>query len=171
MPGIIKVLLLLVGLSLGACTSMPIGPSLLVLPGSGRTFEQFQMDDYSCRQFALGQIGGHAPNQAAISSGLGSAATGAALGAAAGAAINGGAGAAVGAGGGLVAGSVAGTETADVSGYLAQQRYDIGYVQCMYAKGHRVPVYGQFTNDAVQNSQSGMNIPPPPPGTPPPPPH
>jgi hypothetical protein len=29
--------------------------------------------------------------------------------------------------------------------YEAQLRYDMAYIQCMYVKGHQVPVYGQLT--------------------------
>lgn len=52
-----------------------------------------------------------------------------------------------------------------------QERYDVAYVQCMYAKGHRVPVSGPFS-DAVPHTTvtPAVNIPPPPPGTPPAPP-
>jgi hypothetical protein len=176
--------------SLAACTSIPTGPSMMALPGSGRSFEQFRYDDYYCREFASGQIGGTTPNRASISSSVTSAAVGAGLGAAAGAALAGGRGAAIGAGTGLVAGSLAGTRTAGESGYASQQRYDTGYVQCMYGKGHRVPVSGQIANNpymrginqymgppnssypparGVQRS-SFPPPPPPPPGIPPPPP-
>jgi hypothetical protein len=41
-----------------------------------------------------------------------------------------------------------------------QRRYDFAYIQCMYVKGHRVPVAGQFTG-----APAGAP-PPPPPGTP-----
>jgi len=53
-----------------------------------------------------------------------------------------------------------------------QQRYDTSYVQCMYRKDHRVPVYGQFTNDPTLSNKGNLNksIPPPPSGKPPPPP-
>jgi hypothetical protein len=53
-----------------------------------------------------------------------------------------------------------------------QQRYDTSYVQCMYGKDHRVPVYGQFMNDPTLSNKGNLNkhIPPPPPGKPPPPP-
>ena len=37
-------LLILVPL-LGACATVPTGPSVMVLPGSGKSFEQFQVDD------------------------------------------------------------------------------------------------------------------------------
>src|SRR6187551_2068420 len=94
---------------LTACASIPSGPSIMSLPGSGRRFEQFRYDDYYCRQFAHEQVGGTTPNRAAISSSVTSAAIGAGVGAAAGAALGGGRGAAIGAGTGLVAGSLAGT--------------------------------------------------------------
>lgn len=72
---------------LTSCTAMPTGPRMMALPGSDRSFDEFRYDDYSCRQFAYKQIGGLSPNEASISSGIGSAAIGAGLGAAAGAAL------------------------------------------------------------------------------------
>jgi hypothetical protein len=150
---------------------MPSGPSVLVLPGTGKSFDQFRGDDYMCRQFAFGQVGGVTPNQVAVASGVGSAAIGTAVGAAAGAAIGGGEGAAVGAGGGLLAGSAVGAGAASSSGYVAQERYDMSYIQCMYSKGHRVPVSGRFIDEspAVGNSPPASVPPPPPPDAPPPP--
>jgi len=164
-------LLLLMPL-LAACVSMPSGPSMLVLPGSGKSFDQFRNDDAVCRQYANEQVGGVTPNQASAASGVGSAVVGTALGAAAGAAIGGGQGAAVGAGTGFLAGGLAGTGAASSSGYVAQQRYDIGYIQCMYAKGNRVPVSGQITGGySPEGNPASANLPPPPPpGAPPPPP-
>ena len=44
-------------LLLGACTVMPTGPSMLVLPGTGRSMENFRYDDNECRQYAYVQIG------------------------------------------------------------------------------------------------------------------
>jgi len=164
---------------LAGCAITPDGPSVLVLPGTGKTYQQFQGDDYVCRQIALLQIGGATPQQAAVQSGVASAAVGTAIGAAAGAAMGGGEGAAVGSGVGLVAGSAAGA--ASSSGYDTQQRYDFSYIQCMYAKGHRVPVWGRFTDGgAVQQGSpapppnqppppTGGSYPPPPPNHPPPP--
>lgn len=51
-----------------------------------------------------------------------------------------------------------------------QQGYDMNYVQCMYGKDHRVPVYRQFSNDPTLSNKGNLNksIPPPPPGNPPP---
>jgi YMGG-like Gly-zipper len=150
-------------LALGACAvAPPSGPSVLVLPGEGKSFDQFRADDYECRQFASGQIGGAQPAQASVDSGVKSAAIGNAVGAAAGALIGGQRGAAVGAGTGLLFGSAAGAGAAESSSYTLQQRYDMGYQQCMYAKGHKVPVAAQ----QVQRRRRGYysSPPPPPPG-------
>ena len=154
------------------CASIPDGPSVMVLPGSGASFDQFRYDDANCQQFASFQIGGSSASNAGVQSGLASAAVGTALGAATGAAISGGAGgAAIGAGTGLLAGSMVGTSYANNSRASTQQRYDTAYIQCMYAKGHQVPVIGQFSNVAPrQPGPPSANIPPPPPGSPPPPP-
>jgi len=130
-------------LLLGACTSMPTGPDVLALPGSGKSFEQFRGDDGSCRQYATEQLGGKTASQAANESAVRSAVVGTAVGAVAGAAIGGHEGAGVGAGTGLLVGSVAGSGAADSSWQGMQQRYDFAYVQCMYAKGHRIPVLGR----------------------------
>ena len=141
---------------------MPSGPSVLVLPGSGKSFDQFRLDDTVCRQYAYEQVGGLTPGQAASQSAVSSAAVGTAVGAATGAAIGGGEGAAVGAGAGLAGGSVVGAGAGQASGYDVQRRYDYAYVQCMYAKGHRVPVPAQFI--AAPPHTAG---PPPPPAPPP----
>lgn len=41
---------------LSACSTMPSGPSVLVLPGTGKDFERFHKDDLMCRQLAHEQI-------------------------------------------------------------------------------------------------------------------
>ena len=156
-------------LALGACVSMPTGPSVMALPGTGKNFDQFRFDDNDCRQYSNAQIGGKTPQSAAVDSGVKSAAVGTLIGAAAGAAINGGTGAAVGAGVGLAGGALAGTGAADQSGYVLQQRYDIAYTQCMYSKGHKVPVAGRFMSSG-DGAPAASVPPPPPPGNPPPPP-
>src|SRR5258706_8371952 len=169
-------LALLASLSfLGACAVVPNGPSVMALPGAGKTFDQFRADDGSCRQFAFQQVGGVTANQAATGSALGSAAIGTALGAAAGAAFNGGAGAAVGAGAGLLAGSVVGAGAAQGSAYDVQRRYDYAYLQCMYASGDRIPVSSRMRTAPTASRYTPMppppgSPPPPPPGSPPPPP-
>ncbi|HEY2000609.1 hypothetical protein [Paraburkholderia sp.] len=155
---------------LGACAVVPTGPSVMALPGTGKTFDQFRADDASCRQYAFQQVGGVSTNQAATASGVGSAVVGTALGAAAGAAFNGGSGAAVGAGAGLLAGSLFGASASQGSAYEVQRRYDYSYLQCMYASGNRIPVSGRMST--IQSTEGGYATtpPPPPPGSPPPPP-
>src|SRR5258708_32196249 len=95
-------------LLLGACVSVPSGPSVMVLPGTGKNFDQFRADDMDCRQFAYSQVGGTDANQVASESAVRSAAVGTVIGAAAGAAIGGRSGAAVGAGGGRLVRAPAG---------------------------------------------------------------
>lgn len=162
-------LLLLPVLALAGCATAPTGPSVMALPGSGKSFEQFRYDDAECRDYARYQTGGDA-NQAATDSGVRSAAVGAAVGAAAGALIGGHQGAGVGAGTGLLVGSAAGSDAARASAGNTQRHYDNAYVQCMYAKGQRVPTSGQFSRAPEQApagnapSPSAASYPPPPPG-------
>jgi hypothetical protein len=155
---------------LGACTTMPTGPGVLVLPGTGKTFEQFRFDDADCRQFAQSQLGGATAGSAADDSGVRSAALGTVLGAAAGAAIGGSHGAGVGAGTGLALGGLAGTGAAQASSYNFQQRYDFGYQQCMYAKGHRVPVAAGSVRSGGRPARVYDSAPPATYAMPPPPP-
>lgn len=110
--------LFLLPLALAACSSMPSGPNVMVLPGKGVSFEQFRADDLLCRQYAASQTGTNS-NDAAINSGVKSAAVGTALGAAGGALIDGGHGAAVGAGVGLVFGGLTGAGSGTTSSYQA----------------------------------------------------
>ena len=170
---------------LTACATVPAGPSVMVLPGHGKGFDQFQSDDATCRQWAVHQAG-TSPSQGAAESTIGGAAIGTLLGAAAGALVGAaagrpGTGAAVGAGVGLIGGTAVGAGNAAPTRASLQRRYDSAYTQCMYAKGHQVPVArGSQPSHA---SQPGMapppppppaagpsSIPPPPAGTPPPPP-
>jgi hypothetical protein len=152
-------------LLLVACATVPSGPSVLVLPGAGKTFDRFNADNADCRQFAVAQVGGADANQAAGESVAKSAVLGTAVGAAAGAAFGGRSGAGSGAGAGLLVGTLAGTGAADRSAYGLQRRYDNAYVQCMYAKGHSVPVSGR-----LESSRPGPGAPAGPAYAPPPPP-
>ena len=161
---------LLALLMVSACTTVPSGPGVMALPGTGKSFDQFRADDFDCRQFASAQVGGAAPNQAVTDSGVKSAAIGTLVGAAAGAAISGSGGAAVGAGTGLAVGALAGTGAAEGSAYVLQRRYDYAYIQCMYATGHKVPVSGILTSSNPDAPYTPPPPPPPPPGSPPPPP-
>jgi uncharacterized protein YcfJ len=133
----------------------------MVLPGSGKPFDVFQADDEACRQWAFRQsgagpndiVGGNTVTGAAIGTFLGGA-LGAAIGAAAG---NPAMGAAVGAGSGLVLGSAGGANADYASSGSMQRRYDIAYIQCMYAKGNQIP-----------GARSVRRVAPPPPPPPPP---
>jgi hypothetical protein len=151
------------------CATTPTGPGVLVLPGSGKSFDQFRFDEYECRQYAHAQVGGSTANQAATDAGVKSAVAGTAIGTLAGAAIGGHQGAGVGAGVGLAAGSLAGAGAAESSGRTLQQRDDFAYTQCMYAKGHKIPMAAS-RYDRRPSSYREATPPPPPPGTPPPPP-
>jgi hypothetical protein len=148
------------------CATVPSGPSVTVLPGRGAGFEQFQGDDASCRQWAAQQTGA-TPSQASAQSTVTGAAVGTLIGAAAGAAIgaaagNPGMGAAAGAGAGLLGGTAVGASNAGPAYSTLQRRYDSAYMQCMYAKGHQIPVRG-----APQPYASQSAAPPPPPPPPP----
>jgi hypothetical protein len=148
-------------LALSGCATLPTGPSVRVLPGTGKTFEAFQMDDAVCRQWAGRSIGvspqetinQNVASGAVVGTALG-AGVGALLGAAAG---DPGIGAAIGAGSGLLLGTASGAEAGNVSGYEAQRRYDNTYVQCMYAKGNQVP-------GTTRYYRMRTTSPPPPPG-------
>jgi hypothetical protein len=93
---------------LNACSTMPSGPGVLSLPGTGKSFEQFHNDDLTCRQRVHEQI--------------------------------------------------AAAQKEPDSKEEGQQIYDIDYIQCMYGKGHRVPVPG----DLMYDTQQDWNPPPPP---------
>ena len=177
MRGKKSILPLAAGLLVSGCAAVPTGPSVLVLPGTTKSFEVFQVDDAQCRQWALEQTG-TTPNQAGAASTATGAAVGTAAGAGLGAAIGAAAGspatgAAVGAGAGLLGGTAVGAGNAYGAGTSAQNKYDIGYVQCMYTKGNPVPVpHGSkpaYTSPATPPPLPA-DVPPPPAGTPPPPP-
>lgn len=171
------------GLLLAGCATLPPGPSVMVLPGSGKDFEAFNFDDAVCRQWALRQSG-TTPQQAANSAAVGSAAVGTVLGAAGGAAIGAAygdpaTGAAVGSGVGLLGGSAAGANQAAGAQWALQRRYDIAYMQCMYAKGNQIPMpaggsypppYSMQQRPSAPPPPPPGNVPPPPAGNPPPPP-
>jgi hypothetical protein len=96
---------------------------MLVLPGSGKTFDQFRLDEQDCRVHAQSQISKSSTEQ-----------------------------------------DSAGTP---------QQRYDRSFMQCMYAKGHKVPIAGGRLSEYIDSTQSPARTstpPAPPPRNAPPPP-
>ncbi len=132
-------------LGLSACAvATPTGPTVVAMPGPGKTFPQFQQDDASCRNYAAtrnadsGQAAANATNNAtatAVAGTLIGAAAGAALGSLSG---NVGAGAGIGAGAGLLGGAaVAGGNAQDAADSL-QGRYDVSYAQCMVGNGETI---------------------------------
>ena len=153
---------------IGGCVSVPTGPSVMALPGTGKTYEQFRRDDTECRQYAFQQVGGTTSGQAATNAGVQSAVLGTVIGAVAGAAFGGHDGAAVGAGTGLLVGSMAGTGAAQQSSYGTQRQYDHAYIQCMYARGERVPVSATYIQPRSQAPRDYAPLAPA--GTYPPPP-
>ena len=70
---------------LSGCATMPTGPSVLVLPGTGKPFEQFQEDNAECQYWAAQQTGAD-PQPAAQRQAAADAAIGTLIGAGAGAA-------------------------------------------------------------------------------------
>jgi hypothetical protein len=107
-----------------ACASpvpLPTAPGILVLPGTGKSFEQFRADDHECRGFALSELED-------------------------------------------------GQQTSDDSYSAAirlQQHYDRAFAQCMFARGHRVPVSGPYSDRSQPGQSAARTPPPPPPGKPP----
>jgi hypothetical protein len=155
MKGIFACLTLLAA---SGCVYVPTGPSVMVLPGGGKSFEQFQVDDAVCRQWAGGQAG-VSPQQTIDQNVAGGAVAGTLIGAGLGAAVGAafgdpGIGAGIGAASGLLVGSSEGSRAGQAYGWDAQRRYDIAYQQCMYAKGNQIPGAGQRTRDR-------RNVPPP----------
>jgi len=144
---------------LAGCATMPTGPTVMVLPGSGKSFQQFQADDVVCRQWARQQIG-LSPQEVANKNTASGAAIGTAIGAGLGAAIgaasgSAGTGAAIGAGTGLLIGTAEGSSAGYYYGSEAQRRYDIAYQQCMYANGNVIP--------GMIRTRAARRLPPPPP--------
>jgi hypothetical protein len=82
-----------------SCSTMPTGPSVLVLPGNDKDFDQFHADDVMCRRYARELI--------------------------------------------------TSSQKEPDSKEEGQQGYDIGYIQCMYGKGHQVPVEEEMVYEAL----------------------
>lgn len=129
---------------LGGCAvAPPSGPSVVALPRSGEPLDQFQQDDYACRDYAFQSSDAAGAAHSATTNSVNSAALGTLGGAAVGALIgaashNAGAGAAIGAGSGLLLGGAAGAGGAQNSANSLQARYDVAYAQCMTSKGNTV---------------------------------
>jgi hypothetical protein len=150
--------LLAPALLLSACASEPVGPTVAVMPAPGKPFDVFQGDQALCKQFAADQTRGGA--QDANNRQVGTAVVGTLLGAGLGAAIGGGRGAAIGAGAGALGGTAVGAGPSQAQ-YGLQQRYDLGYAQCMYSRGNQVPSYQPPPGYAPGYNAPGYPPPPP----------
>jgi len=155
-----SIFLSLILLTLVGCATIPNGPSVMVLPPAGKPFKQFVAEDTICRQWAAQQIG-HSPQETVNQNTVTGAVAGTAIGAGIGAAIGStsgdtGTGAIIGAVSGLLVGATAGANAGQVYGWEAQRRYDIAYIQCMYANGNQIP-------GVVTRTRRVQKIPPPPP--------
>ena len=91
-------------LPLIACSTIPSGPSALVLPGQRKNEKQFRADDITCRRFAHAQLVSASHQPQTLGEG--------------------------------------------------QLHFDIHYLQCMYGKGHLIPVSGEVITDPIPNSPS-----------------
>jgi hypothetical protein len=136
----------MLGLLLAGCAQTPMGPTVQVMPGPGKSFEAFQYDQMACKQFAEQSVAGQAQsaNNQAVGAAVLTTALGAGLGAATGSAWHHGAGtgAAIGAGAGAVTGAAIGSNMSANAQMGIQGQYDNAFAQCMYSKGEMVPGYG-----------------------------
>jgi hypothetical protein len=134
-PGIMAPIVLL-----AACAQPPMGPTVPVMPGPGKSFDAFQYDQAVCKQYAQQMVAGQVQN--ANMQGVGAAAVTTVIGAGLGAAIGGGRGAAIGAASGAGVGAGIGASSSANAQFSIQQQYDNAFAQCMYSKGEAVPGYG-----------------------------
>ena len=144
----------MLALLVSGCAQTPLGPTVQVMPGPGKSFDQFTYDQAGCKQFAEGAVAGQAQN--ANTRGIGAAALTTGLAAGLGAAIGGGRGAGIGAASGALGGAGIGGGMSSREQGGIQAQYDNAFAQCMYAKGNMVPGYGPMM----------VNAPPPPPPPP-----
>ena len=149
--------------TLAGCVTPPMGPTIPVYPGKGKSMAAFDQDEQTCEDYANHRVSGQA--DAANNRAIGSALIGTALGAGLGAAVGGGRGAGIGAASGAVVGSAVGADQSAHAQYSIQQRYNIAYAECMETQGNRSPAYGGYWRPRGE-----YGPPPPPPGYYPPPP-
>jgi uncharacterized protein YcfJ len=143
---------------LAGCAQTPLGPTVQVMPGPGKSFDTFQTDQSSCKVFAANQVQGQAErsNQRAVGAALLTTVLGAGLGAAVGAPWDSaGAGAGAGAAAGAATGAAVGADMSANDQIGIQVQYDNAYSQCMFAKGELVPGYSPPPGVAVYGRYGG----------------
>ncbi len=149
--------MMIAAVALTACAPTVMAPTVPVMPGPNKPFNQFSADQQTCQAYANSQT---APLAAQVNNqAFGTALFTTALGAGLGAAVGGGRGAAIGAASGAVVGGSMAAQGSALAGMSIQQQYDIYYSQCMYARGNQIPSF----------SPNMYAIPPYPGATPPPP--
>jgi hypothetical protein len=119
------------------------------MPGPGKSFDAFQVDQMTCKNYAAQQVQGQADavNQRAVGGAVLTTLLGAGLGAAVGGAGgNAGAGAAIGAAAGAGGGALGGADASSQAQWSIQQQYDNAFAQCMYAKGEQVPGFAPLVS-------------------------
>ncbi len=142
-----KHLILTVGLTgaLANCAAPPMGPTIVVAPGPGKTSEAFRADQYGCQSQAAGQVQGaaNAANQNAVGTAVVGTLIGAGVGALTGSFYGAaGGGAAIGAGAGLALGGTVAAANNQADQGNIQAMYDTAYAQCMLSRGNMIPGYG-----------------------------
>jgi hypothetical protein len=127
-------------LMLAGCAQTPMGPTVQVMPGPGKSLDAFQADQFGCRQFAENAVAGQAQN--ANNRAVGAAALTTVLGAGLGAAIGGGRGAGIGAASGALGGTAIGAGASSNAQMSIQDQYNNAFAQCMFTRGNMVPSMG-----------------------------
>ncbi len=136
---------------LAGCATAPMGPTVTVMPGPGKSFSAFAADQEVCKSYASQQVQGQAEaaNQRAVVGGAVTTVVGTGVGALIGAASgNAGTGAAIGAAAGAGGGGLYGAYNTQQQQGGLQSQYDSAYAQCMYAKGNQVPGFAPRTGVA-----------------------
>jgi hypothetical protein len=157
-------LLLMSAAAIAGCASVPptTGPTVAVMPAPGKPFELFQEENAYCKQYAQAEMG-VVPGE--TDRGTRNAAAGAVAGAVAGALLGDSRNAAgTGAAAGLLIGAGSGNESTDRNRMSLQQRYNVAFEQCMYAKGNQVPGYASQPYYPQPPPPSGVQPAPPPKG-------
>ena len=134
--------LVIVSVALAGCAQTPMGSTVQVMPGPGKSFEEFTGDQANCKDYAAAQVKGQAEasNQRAVGAAVLTTLLGAALGGATGAPWDAaGQGAGVGAAAGAATGAAVGANMSAADQVSIQAQYDNAFSQCMFAKGEAVP--------------------------------
>ena len=153
-------------LLLGACATVPEGPTVPMMPARGKSFGQFQAEDAQCQDYAASRVEGgvRRANDRAVATALIGTAIGAGLGAAAGE----GAGEAITTGavaGGAIGASIGANDSRFSEGTI-QGRYNVAYAQCMESHGNRLQDEEEGPPPGYGGRPYGDYPPPPPPPPP-----